>query len=408
MASSQSKFDTVNSLDDVDTVSSGDKEKKADASVPAPVVNIILEYVSPDPVLISGGGSGSLVNTLFNSIKLQRLARLRTLLTAIVQGQPDEAKKILEKDPTLLDEKLEEKEFVTSRSGHKFNLKPYHAALSVGDTQMADMVKSFFTDEKEADRQFEEQCPKRWEELEDKKWSPIFEKLDNLVLIIGAAKADITSSGDPDYILTVKEGSLVETKLNEFWSMLDATLNEVITVGKWPFNRKLLLKALQVYGDDKNFETYFGNSWTDPRALLFVQKIIGYEGIQRLMPDNDVQAWRDGLENTVGKLKKNEPQGRSTEFEIYRAGNWLPVSFYPLKPRKSSMGSNSSVSNFVIYGGRGADAAGPGRCGRVARAGGRPRALSNLMSIKNSSLTKLKLHRPDVQANPLKSSCRIM
>ncbi|MEO8402860.1 MAG: hypothetical protein ABI597_13895 [Gammaproteobacteria bacterium] len=411
MASSQSKFDTVNSLDDVDTVSSGDKEKKADASVPAPVVNIILEYVSPDPVLISGGGSGSLVNTLFNSIKLQRLARLRTLLTAIVQGQPDEAKKILEKDPTLLDEKLEEKEFVTSRSGHKFNLKPYHAALSVGDTQMADMVKSFFTDEKEADRQFEEQCPKRWEELEDKKWSPIFEKLDNLVLIIGAAKADITSSGDPDYILTVKEGSLVETKLNEFWSMLDATLNEVITVGKWPFNRKLLLKALQVYGDDKNFETYFGNSWTDPRALLFVQKIIGYEGIQRLMPDNDVQAWRDGLENTVGKLKKNEPQGRSTEFEIYRAGNWLPVSFYPLKPRKSSMGSNSSVSNFVIYGGRGPGARG-GRGGCVCRrgvpAGWRPRALSNLMSIKNSSLTKLKLHRPDVQANPLKSSCRIM
>ncbi len=344
MASSQSKFDTVNTLD-VDTVSSGDKEKKADASVPAPIVNIILEYVSPDPMLISSAGSSSLVTTLFNS---QKLARLRTLLTAIVQGQPDEAKKILEKDPTLLFDKLDNNEFVTSRSGHKFNLKPYQAALSVGDTQMADMVKSFFKDEKEADRQFDEQCPKGWEELEEKKWSPIFEKLDKLVPIIGAAKADITSSGDPDYILTVKKGSLVETELNEFWSMLDATLNEVITIGKWPFNRKLLLKALQIYGDDKNFETYFGNNLADPRALLWMQKVIGYEGIQRLMPDNDVQAWRDGLENTVKKLKKNEPQGRSTEFEIYRAGNWLPVSFYPLKPRKSSMEGNSSVSNFVI------------------------------------------------------------
>ncbi|MHB1947433.1 MAG: hypothetical protein ACYCQI_04895 [Gammaproteobacteria bacterium] len=146
-------------------------------TTPLGVVNKMLGYEGSKSVSDAAGTAVSLVSTLFNSIKSQRLARVRDLLTAIVSGNPDKVRVILEEDSSVLLEKLEEKEFVIAPTCHKFNLKPYQAALSVDDTQMAEMIKPYFSrlgDEKEADRQYEEQYPQGWKEAEEKKMETDF------------------------------------------------------------------------------------------------------------------------------------------------------------------------------------------------------------------------------------------
>ncbi|HSW69870.1 MAG TPA: hypothetical protein VLI69_06960 [Gammaproteobacteria bacterium] len=317
MTSSQKKFDTDEQV-----------------TVPVDVVNTILEYEGSD--ILPGHAAVSLVSTLFNC----RKTRLRNLLTASVSGKPNEAKAILERDPSLRLDKLEE-ECVIAPTGHKFkNLYPLQAALSVDDTQMAEMIRSIFVklnDEKEADYQYEE-CQKGWE-ADQKKWEPIIEQRKKLELVVRDGKEDITSTPYPDCIVTVAPGSIVEKELHEFWRLLDNTLDEVITAGKKPFNPDLLFESLQTYND--HFVDYFGNHWEDPRALLYVQKVIGYEGIQRIMPVNYVQAYRDCLNSTVKKLQNNQPQARVTQFKIYRS----ELQFYPLQPR------GSAGFNFGLFGG---------------------------------------------------------
>ncbi|MHB1949056.1 MAG: hypothetical protein ACYCQI_13190 [Gammaproteobacteria bacterium] len=325
-----------------------ESKEKQETHVPVGIMNITLGYEGSDPV--SGDAGVPLVSTLFNSIKIQKLARLRTLLTAIVSGDPDGAKAILKKDPSLRLEKLAEGDFVTSLTGHQFNLTPYQAALAVDDTQMAEMVRAFFVelrDEEEANRQYDEQCPKGWEAAEEEKWKPIFQQRDRLINAIrDSTEGDITSSDGPDKVATERKGSLVEKELIEFYKLLDATLKEVITPGKRPFNSNLLLEPLRMYDDNKLYKEYFGGRWDGPRALFFIQKVIGYEGIQRFMPVNYVQAHQDFLEITAKKLQNNQPQARGTLFKIIRSGksSLETVAFYPLRPR------GTAGFNFAIFG----------------------------------------------------------
>ncbi|MHB1947667.1 MAG: hypothetical protein ACYCQI_06090 [Gammaproteobacteria bacterium] len=385
MAGSQKQFDT-------------DIKEAEKITAPLGVVNTMLGYEGSDPV--SGDAGVPLVSTLFNSIKTHKVVRLRTLLTAIVSGDPVKAKGILEIDPSLLRETLEEKDFVTAPTGHKFNLKPYQAALCVDDTQMADMIKPYFAklgDAKEADRQFDEQCPKGWERAEEKKWEPIYKQHDKLAFAIRDRKdGDLTSSGAPHYVVTIKERSLVERELHEFWRLLDATRDEVITAGKRPFNPNLFLRAAQMY--DNHYADYFGNDRRDPRALLFWQQVIGYDGIQRIMPVNYMQALlQDFLEYMAEKIKNNKPQARATCFQTY-VGEWLVVDFYPLQVR------GSFAFNFAVYGGRivqRCQSRGRGHIGQHA-------GFKSLCQSKAAGLTDLRRPRQDDRPKPTRSSCAIM
>lgn len=357
-----------------------------DTNVPGGVMNIMSGYIFGEDK-VSGHASQSTVPLVFtlSKIKAEQLARLRTLLTALVNGNPTDAKVILDKDPSLLYEQLGENEFVTSLSGHKFNLKPYQVPFAVGDSQMGALVKSYFVerkDEKEADRQFNEQFPNGWEQAykqaEEKEWKPIFEQRDRLLRAIrDSKKGDITSSGEPDYITTVREGSLVEKELHAFWELLDATRDKIITAGQIAFPPNLLLKPLQMYADDKDYTEYFGGRWDDPRALLFVQKVVGYEGIQGIMPVNYVQAHQDWLDVTAEKLQNDQPQERGTRF--YRGGEG--VDFYPPRAR------GTAGFNFMIYG---------RSCWCVAepRSDGWTGAFRSLCQSKTAGLQNL-CHRPE-------------
>ncbi|MHB1948590.1 MAG: hypothetical protein ACYCQI_10820 [Gammaproteobacteria bacterium] len=55
-----------------------ESKEKQETYVPVGVMNMTLGYEGSDPV--SGDAGVPLVSTLFNSIKTQKLARLRTLL----------------------------------------------------------------------------------------------------------------------------------------------------------------------------------------------------------------------------------------------------------------------------------------------------------------------------------------
>jgi hypothetical protein len=114
-----------------------------------------------------------------------------------------------------------------------------------------------------------------------------------------------------------------------------------------------------------------------------VQKVIGYEGIQRYMPVNYVQAHQDWIEETAKKLQKNVPQARGTHFTIYCSRQDVTVDFYPLQARGTGPA-------FAVYAGG----------GRWAWAGAAAVRLgvsefSKLMSIKNSRLTELMQQHPN-------------
>ncbi len=313
---------------------------------------------------------------------------LKHLLDAILRGDPIAAQKMIKEYPILLLEKLEEKDFVTACSGQKSAKKtPYQMALAEEDTQMAAMLKAqliFVADAKEADAQFNEQFPKGWEVDEQKRWQPIFGQLDTLTQAIRhAAPGDITSSGHPEYKLTVRKGSKVAIELAQFRSLLDATLNEIVTTGRH-FNPDLLQRAFQIYDD--HYHDYFGNDWSDPRAMLFWQQTIGY--IERLFPANYVQAACDGFYNTEEKLRSGTPQARSFKFEVYHSGRgaWAPADFYPLSSSRLGF-------DFAIFA-RGAAAGGCGQGVAGLSAGMRTacdalRPFRSLCQSKTASLQNL-------------------
>ena len=64
--------------------------------------------------------------------------------------------------------------------------------------------------------------------------------------------------------------------------------------------------------------------------------------------------WPEGVYNTVDKLQSDRPQGRSTQFDVYRSGQWESVDFYPPQLR------GTPGFNFVILCGRKGKMAGVG------------------------------------------------
>ncbi len=320
--------------------------------------------------------------------------KLKLLLEAILRGDPETTIQMSSAYPILLLEKLNENDFITAPSGHKASATPYRLALAVEDTQMATLLKAELikvAGEQEAVDQLTEQFPTGWQEEEEKKSAPIFAQLDTLTLAIRYAQAgDITSSGtlfgDTDYRVKVRQGSVVAIALARFRSLLDATLEEVVTTGRL-FNPNLLLRAFEIY--DKPYAKNFEVGYRNPKSMLLWQQVFGY--VQRFMPANYAQAFCEDIGNTNKKLQESTPQGRSLKFNKYYAGLWGTRDFYPPFSRLGF--------DFAIC------AAGDASWGEMrAWAGG----LSALVSIKNSSLTELLAQQQDCRCGVSKSCCLVM
>ncbi|MBV8802158.1 MAG: hypothetical protein JO131_04210, partial [Gammaproteobacteria bacterium] len=283
----------------------------------------------------SASSKVNLVPSLFNS-KAQKSQDLITLIKFIVIGDIENTKAIIAKNPLLLTEELDEKFKGTAPSGQIFNnMTAYRTALSVGDSQMAKWIKAELikvAGEDVAYKQYQEQFPKGWELEESNKLKLILSQLDTLTNAIKDSKPDdIKSSGDPQYKLTVKEGSAVAIALKEFTLQLNALMQQKVTTGLH-FNPRLLGQAYKIY--ETHFKDYFGNNSKDPRAILFWQQVIGK--IQSVLPVNYVQALCNGMVTTGENLKNNIPQGRSFKMKVFNPEHkgdpsklYIPCNFYP-------------------------------------------------------------------------------
>jgi hypothetical protein len=345
------------------------EEKKEQDEILAPIdlLNITLKYNEFNE--IKGHGSVPLVPTLFNSIKIQKLARLKVLLTAIANGEFCKVKEIIEKDPSLLLDRLEKEDCVETLSGQKANnVTALRTALAVEDTQMATMIKDkliTIAGEDVAKAQYHEQFPKGCEVDEEKRWAPLFTQLDTLSDIIKEKKGDITSSGDPKYKVTVAEGSAVEVALTKLRSLLDDALNDKVRTGRH-FNINLVLQAYKIY--QECYEA-FGNDGRD----LFWQRVIGT--MQRGLPPPWIQAFCKSVYVTQDKLRTNIPQDRSFKIELLDTERtdldvWIPSDFYPLS--RSRLGFDYALCSVW---------------GQNALSGARQRfdaSLLNLVSIKTA------------------------
>lgn len=261
---------------------------------------------------------------------------VKKIFEHIRDGEIDKVKKMLNANPRLALVEWKavkgEEKTIANKAGQRISIEgktAYEFALGEEDTEIAALFRTCIVNienQDAANKLFHRQFPQGWIAAEEKTSAPIFAQLDALTQAIrNAQPADIISSGDPDYRLTVRDGSAVAEALLTFRSMLDATLKETITTGRH-FNPKLLLRAFEIY--DAHYADYFGNDWSNPRAMAFWQQAIGY--VQRFMPANYAQAFCDGLNSTNDKLYKGTPQGRALKFETYQAGRWVPADFYPL------------------------------------------------------------------------------
>lgn len=291
---------------------------------------------------------------------------IEKLFAHIVNGQPDEVKMMLDANPhlTLIKRKTRNKkdEVIKNKAGQCFTVQGktvYQIAFGEEDIEIAAMIKSVIVkvaDEEEGRAQYNSQFPPGWEEAEKKKWAPIFAQLNTIAEVVRDAKpGDIISSGDPEYKLTVREESEVAHALAQLRSLLDVMLNEPVTTGRH-FNPNLPLQAFKIYND--HYGDYFGNDSRDPRALLFLQQVIGYS--ERLFPANYMQAACESFHNTAEKLKRGEPQRRSFKFEVFNrhSNTWVQVDLDPLSVSRLGF-------DFAIYRGR-ADVCGGRAVTRIA------------------------------------------
>ncbi len=249
---------------------------------------------------------------------------------------------MLDSSPCLAsDEWRAEKKTITNKAGQRIVVEGktgYEYALGEDDHEIAKMLKTCIikTEGKQkADALFNAQFAEGWEKSQEKRWRLAFIRLETLTHTIRDAKQDdITSSGAPDYNLTIKKGSAVAIADAQFIISLNAILEEPVTIGLH-FNPNLFQKALDIY--HTHYANHFGNSRQDPRAILFWRRGAGYD--QRLMPANYGQMFcGDGLYKNIETLEKGEPQHCSLSLMVYQQTDNSQVSLdlYPLEDSNNS------------------------------------------------------------------------
>lgn len=255
------------------------------------------------------------------SISQFKQAKLKHLLAMISYGEsPDLVKKMIEENPDLLFEKLEEKNAIITRSSQPFaNKTPYQMALAEDDIQMAEMIKDqliLVADERVAYEQYLEQL-----RVIEKSRYILYKALNKLNTVIKDSKPGdiiLSSSGNPRLKTSIADA------LSQFRLLVRTALKEITTTGM-PLIPDLLSVAIKSYRANYNDEHI-----KDPRALLVWRKIIGW--IEHFLPTNYIQALCDerGLYGTRDKLIVGEPQCRSIEVDVLLGHNYVPIPFAPI------------------------------------------------------------------------------
>ncbi len=276
-------------------------------------------------------------------------------LTHVVRGEKNEVKAFLDKNPSLLLEKIQ----VTDEAGRKILGTAFQIALGAKDVspfpdkfnEMAEMIASYFEKipdgEKEKQKQYDEQFPEGFEKLEATRRARDSEALNTV-------------------FAAIKDKPLAEAEeaVTAFQDYLKTQAQQVIKIG-YHFNEALYEQALTLYNN--NFDAC-GGYFSDKNNLAAV-KVLG--GIQHYFTANLAQAACDGFGKVVDE-KKVLSRSKLLEDKV--------TSFF-----NSKLGVDHFVYSYYV--GRQGGAWREGQGGRAI--GANVVSVSNLMSNKNSSLGKL-------------------
>lgn len=291
--------------------------------------------------------------------------QVKELCQAVVYGEYDKVKVMLEENPSLVlykarvqDYSYHETDELDSNQKKKRIYREsegtaYQLALAVDDVNraildkknnnpildakgniqilhpdegMAEMIESYFikaykNDVKAADaeisRQKQEQFPADYEQSETARRQRDSKALNAVIQAISDAKVEFTH-GDYD----ASNGNLTvdpqcEAALKQFREYLMP--KGIITSGKH-FNIELLMEAFQLY--DKKFDD-FGGYYDSPKNVLFWCKIIGY--IQRYLPACLAQVFCSQLHSVVNNSSKLQ---RTLVFN-YGGATYFPLDSDP-------------------------------------------------------------------------------
>ena len=277
--------------------------------------------------------------TLFPAYQItQRLLdqeRVKQLFTHILNGNIDEVKIMLAANPGLASLQWKGGKIITNKGGQQIYVEgktAYQFALGEEDNEMIVLLKDCVvkvSDEKEALTQLNEQFAEGWEVEEEKRWLPVVTAQKKLHQAIRDSKPeDITSSGELDLKLTIREDSAVDIADFEFRMAFYTVLHTPVKTGRH-YNPKPQQFGWDNYYDD--CANRYNNKWNNPRAMLLWRRSIGYN--QRFMPTNYAQAFcGEGLNTNLKKLKAGDAQGRSLRLEVYDSvgHRWVSRDFYPL------------------------------------------------------------------------------
>ncbi len=244
--------------------------------------------------------------SLHSLFKQPASKHVHQFLTAVVRGEKNEVEAFLDKNPSLLLEKIQ----VTDEAGRKIYGTAFQIALGAKDVspfpdqfdEMAEMIAGYFekiaNGEKEKQNQYNEQFPEGFDKLEkerkiqdSKALNTVFAAIKNATTI-AQAKAAVRIF--QDYLKKQTQG--------------------VIKTG-YHFNEALFEEALLLYR--KYFDTCGGHN-SDKNNLAAV-KVLG--GIQCYFTGSLAQATCDGIGKVIYKKKM---LSRSKFVEDYVISSFIP------------------------------------------------------------------------------------
>lgn len=204
----------------------------------------------------------------------------KQLLEHIIQGEQQEAEILLKKNPSLL--------FFQGKVDN-FEGTAYQLALGEEDEEMVLMMQPYFLRLKngnaEMQKQQREKFPEEYEKHEKEKQLTDEKALHDIIKTIGDSKA-------PDITVLNKDCA---DELQKFRNHL--TPRGPITIGKH-YNAKLLLKAFELYDDEKRYKD-FGGSSNSPKNIFFWDEVIKY--IMEVAPVN----YQKSFKICIAMTKKN-------------------------------------------------------------------------------------------------------
>ena len=304
-------------------------------------------------------------------VELKRQAK--ELCQAVVYGNYDKVKEMLDKNPRLVfykarvqdysfyeeeeekDEKGNKKRIYRESEGTALQLALGAEDISRDahpDEGIADLIKSYFVKayhnneaaaQAEITKQFQEQYPEKafpeYYEADEKKREEILKSKNTNNPDLIAVEEIVQAISDSKAIneTDLNQDKILQAAFKQFRKHFKP--KDVIVSGK-QFNMQMLIRAFELY--DQKFDK-MGGKWDSAKNMYFWQKVIGY--IQRFLPACYASAFCQGLYDVVDE---NEKLVRSLRF--YDGAAYYPLDSVPASRLGYNWGAVGAVDAAGVRG----------------------------------------------------------